>query len=80
MVVDKPGVLADITSVLQIHDISVESMLQQGRAPQDTVALVLATHEVGVEQLMTALSEIESLSCVMAAPVAMPILVPGQEG
>ena len=55
-------------------------MLQQGRAPQDTVALVLATHEVGVERLMTALSEIESLSCVMAAPVAMPILVPGQEG
>ena len=80
MVVDKPGVLADITSVLQIHDISVESMLQQGRAPQDTVALVLATHEVGVERLMTALTEIESLSCVMAAPVAMPILVPGQEG
>ena len=80
MVVDKPGVLADITSVLQIHDISVESMLQQGRAPQDIVALVLVPHAVGVERLMTALTEIESLSCVMAAPVAMPILVPGQEG
>jgi len=80
MVVDKPGVLADVTSVLQTHDISVESLLQQGRAPQDVVALVLTTHEGGVERLMTALSEIESLSCVQAPPVAMPILVPGQEG
>ena len=80
MVVDKPGVLADVTSVLQTHDISVESLLQQGRAPQNVVALVLTTHEVGVERLMKALSEIESLSCVQAPPVAMPILVPGQEG
>ena len=45
MVVDKPGVLADVTSVLQSHDISVESLLQQGRAPQDVVALVVTTQE-----------------------------------
>ena len=80
MVVDKPGVLADVTSVLQSHDISVESLLQQGRAPQDVVALVMTTHEVKVERLMNALSEIESLSCVQAPPVAMPILVADQEG
>ena len=69
-----------MTSVLQIHGISVESLLQQGRAPQDVVALVMATHEVRVEQLMSALSEIEALSCVQAPPVAMPILVADQEG
>ena len=80
MVVDKPGVLADVTSVLQIHGISVESLLQQGRAPQDVVALVMTTHEVRVERLMSALSEIEVLSCVQAPPVAMPILVADQEG
>ena len=80
MVVDKPGVLADVTSVLQIHGISVESLLQQGRAPQDVVALVMTTHEVRVERLMSALSEIEALSCVQAPPVAMPILVADQEG
>ena len=80
MVVDKPGVLADVTSVLQIHGISVESLLQQGRAPQDVVALVMTTHEVRVERLMSALSEIEALSCVQAPPVAMPILIADQEG
>ena len=80
MVVDKPGVLADVTSVLQTHDISVESLLQQGRAPQDVVALVMTTHEVGVDRLMKALSEIESLSCVQAPPVAMPIMLAAQEG
>ncbi|MEC8643304.1 MAG: homoserine dehydrogenase [Pseudomonadota bacterium] len=80
MVVDKPGVLADVTSVLQTHGISVESLLQQGRAPQDVVALVMTTHEVAVDRLMTALDEIESLSCVQAPPVAMPILIADQEG
>ena len=80
MVVDKPGVLADVTSVLQTHGISVESLLQQGRAPQDVVALVMTTHEVRVERLMSALLEIEALSCVQAPPVAMPILIADQEG
>jgi homoserine dehydrogenase len=80
MVVDKPGVLADVTSVLQTHAISVESLLQQGRAPQDVVALVMTTHEVSVDHLMKALDELESLSCVQAPPVAMPIVVADQEG
>ena len=79
-VVDKPGVLADVTSVLQTHDISVESLLQQGRAPQDVVALVMTTHEVDVARLMKALEEIEALSCVQAPPVAMPIMLAAQEG
>ncbi|MEL0132975.1 MAG: homoserine dehydrogenase [Rhodobiaceae bacterium] len=80
MVVDKPGVLADVTSVLQTHGISVESLLQQGRAPQDVVALVMTTHEVSVDRLMKALEEIEALSCVQAPPVAMPVLIADQEG
>ena len=80
MVVDKPGVLADVTSVLQAHDISVESLLQQGRAPQDVVALVMTTHDVSVDRLMKALNEIEALSCVQAPPVSMPIMSADQEG
>ena len=80
MVVDKPGVLADVTSVLQTHDISIESLLQQGRAPQDVVALVMTTHEVDVDRLMKALAEIEALSCVQASPVAMPIMFVDGEG
>jgi homoserine dehydrogenase len=80
MVVDEPGVLADVTSVLQAHAISVESLLQQGRAPQDVVALVMTTHDVSVARLMKALDEIEALSCVQAPPVSMPIMGADQEG
>ena len=80
MVLDRPGVLADITSILQTHEISVESLLQQGRAPEDVVALVMTTHEVAGEKLATALAEIEGLACVQAAPVSMPVLNGDLEG
>ena len=80
MVLDRPGVLADITSILQTHGISVESLLQQGRAPEDVVALVMTTHEVAGEKLATALAEIEGLACVQAAPVSMPVLNGDLEG
>ncbi|MBU74519.1 MAG: homoserine dehydrogenase [Rhodospirillaceae bacterium] len=80
MVLDRPGVLADITSILQTHGISVESLLQQGRAPEDVVALVMTTHEVAGEKLAKALAEIEGLSCVQAAPVSMPVLNGDLEG
>ena len=33
MVVDQPGVLAAVTAILRKHDISIEGLLQQGRAP-----------------------------------------------
>ncbi len=45
MVVDQPGVLADVTAVLRDHGISLESMLQHGRAPGEAVPIVLVTHE-----------------------------------
>jgi hypothetical protein len=55
-------------------------MLQQGRAPEDVVALVMTTHEVAVDRMAKALSEIEALSSVMAPPVSMPVLVGDLEG
>ncbi len=74
MVVDQPGVLASVTSILQRFNISIEGLLQKGRAPNDVVALVMTTHETPVKSLYQALAEIEKLSSVRAKPVAMPIL------
>jgi len=74
MVVDQPGVLASVTSVLQRFDISVEGLLQKGRAPDDVVALAMTTHETSVQTIRDALQEIEQLDAVKAKPVAMPIL------
>jgi homoserine dehydrogenase len=80
MVVDEPGVLADVTGILQKHMISVESMIQQGRAPGDIVALVMTTHEIAGTKLWQALDEMTSLPSVKARPVAMPIFAADQEG
>ena len=45
MVVDQPGVLADVTGILRDHGVSLESMLQHGRKPGEAVPIVLVTHE-----------------------------------
>jgi homoserine dehydrogenase len=79
-VIDQPGVLADVTKILQNHDISVESLVQQGRAPDDVVALAMTTHECAASALEAALGELAALSCVKAAPVSMPIVPSEQEG
>ncbi len=75
MVVDQPGVLATLTGILQKHSISVEGLLQQGRAPGNAVALVMTTHETSVANLSIALDEMEKLPIVKAKPVAMPIML-----
>ena len=79
MVVDEPGVLAGVTGILQKHKISVESLIQQGRAPGDVVALVMTTHETAEDTLVAALDEMASLPSVKAKPVAMPIFSADQE-
>ena len=79
MVVDEPGVLAGVTGILQNHKISVESLIQQGRAPGDVVALVMTTHETAENTLVKALDEMASLPSVKAKPVAMPIFSADQE-
>ena len=79
MVVDEPGVLAGVTGILQKHKISVESLIQQGRAPGDVVALVMTTHETAEDTLTAALDEVARLPSVKAKPVAMPIFSADQE-
>ena len=79
MVVDQPGVLATLTGILQKHSISVEGLLQQGRAPGNAVALVMTTHETSVANLGIALDEMEKLPIVKAKPVAMPIMLADKE-
>ena len=79
MVVDEPGVLAGVTGILQKHKISVESLIQQGRAPGDVVALVMTTHETAEDTLTASLDEMARLPSVTAKPVAMPIFSADQE-
>jgi homoserine dehydrogenase len=73
MVVDRPGVIADVTAVLRDFGISLESMLQRGRAPGEAVPVVLVTHETQEAAMREALSRIAALNAVLEAPTLIRI-------
>ena len=58
MVVDRPGVLAQIAGELGRCGISISSMLQQGRREGQTVPVVIKTHMAKERDVQTALREI----------------------
>jgi homoserine dehydrogenase len=68
MVVDRPGVFADVAAVLRDHQVSMESVLQRSRAPGDGVPLVLTTHDTRESDMRHALEMIGSLDSVVEAP------------
>jgi homoserine dehydrogenase len=73
MVVDRPGVIADVTAVLRDHAISLESMLQRGRAPGEAVPVVVTTHDCEESQMRAALARIEALASVLEKPALIRI-------
>jgi homoserine dehydrogenase len=68
MVVDRPGVIADVTCALRDSGVSLESMLQHGRSPGEAVPIVLVTHETRESQMFAALDRIERLETVLERP------------
>ncbi len=68
MVVDRPGVIADVTCALRDEGVSLESMLQHGRSPGEAVPIVLVTHETRESQMRAALDRIERLETVLERP------------
>jgi homoserine dehydrogenase len=73
MVVDRPGVIAEITAVLRDHGVSLESMLQRGRSPGEAVPVVLVTHETGETAMRAALARLDALDAVMEPPTMIRI-------
>jgi homoserine dehydrogenase len=73
MVVDRPGVIADVTAALRDNAISLESMLQRGRAPGEAVPVVVTTHDCEEAQMRSALSRIEALEAVVETPALIRI-------
>lgn len=73
MVVDRPGVIADVTAALRDHAISLESMLQRGRAPGEAVPVVVTTHDCEEAAMRAALARIEALEAVLEKPVLIRI-------
>ena len=73
MVVDRPGVIADITAELRDQGVSLESMIQRGRSAGEAVPVVLVTHETRESAMRSALERISALAAVTEAPAMIRI-------
>ncbi|WPZ37088.1 homoserine dehydrogenase [Thalassobaculum sp. OXR-137] len=74
MVIDRPGVLADVTAIMRDQNISLESMVQRGRDPLEKVPVALTTHEVDEAAMRKALAEIARLDAVQEPPAMIRIV------
>ena len=72
-VVDKPGVFADIAAILRDHEVSMESVLQRGRAPGEPVSVVMTLHESLEADVVNTLDAMASLDAVIEAPCMIRI-------
>jgi homoserine dehydrogenase len=72
-VLDVPGVLAAIAGHLAEAGVSIESMIQRGRAPGEPVAIVMITHETAQAAVERALKAISASDKVRARPCMIPM-------
>ena len=68
MVVDRSGVFAEIATILQNHNVSMEQVLQRARAVGEPVPLVMVLHETIEANMKSALEEISALDSVVGDP------------
>ncbi len=73
MVVDRPGVIADVTAILRDEGVSMGSMLQRGRAPGEAVPVVIVTHETRESAMTKAIVRIAALETVLETPALIRI-------
>jgi homoserine dehydrogenase len=71
---DKPGVLAAVSTVLSRHAISIESVIQKGREEAGPVAIVMQTHTAVESAVSAALEEIDALEAIAAPTVKIRML------
>ncbi len=72
-VLDRPGVIADISAALRDERVSVESLIQRGRAPGEEVSVVMTLHDCEEAAMQRALSQIAALATVTEPPVMIRI-------
>ena len=64
-VVDKPGVLADITRILADRSVSIDAMVQKEPSEgEEQVDIIMLTHETREKQINAAIAAIEALPVV----------------
>ncbi len=73
MVVDRSGIFADIAAALRDNDVSMESILQHGRAPGEAVPVVLTLHETEEARMLRVIETISGVDGVLESPVMIRI-------
>ena len=68
MVLDKPGVFADIAGILRDNSVSMEAVLQRARSPGEAVPVVLITHEAEEAAVASSLQQISALAACTEEP------------
>lgn len=76
-VLDQPGVIADVSAILRDKGISIESMIQHGRDPDQPVSVVLTTHDTARADMMAACQAIEKLDHCRETPCLIPLVTLG---
>jgi homoserine dehydrogenase len=71
--IDRPGVLASISSILAKEKISIASVKQIERRSQRVVPIIMLTHEALEKSMARALKSINAQSCIKAKSVAIRI-------
>lgn len=61
---DQPGVLAEVSTILGRHKISLASVIQKERSIKGAVPLVMLTHNAKEANIKKAVEEIDNLSCI----------------
>jgi len=68
MVLDRPGVFANIAGVLSDEEVSMEAILQRTRSPGESVPVVMTTHDVEEESIKRALYRFAQYDTVVEKP------------
>jgi len=75
MVKDHPGVFAQIGGILAENAVSISGVLQhEGRGPDNTVPVVIATHPTRQSKVAAALEGLDALDTVCSRPVCIRIV------
>lgn len=73
MVLDQPGIFADVAAALRDNEVSMESILQQSRAPNEAVPVVLTLHETEEVRARRVIETIAAMEGVLEEPVMIRI-------
>jgi homoserine dehydrogenase len=67
-VLDRPGVFAGIAAALRDEEVSMEAILQRGRAPGETVPVVMTVHDTLERSMTRAVARISAIGEVVEPP------------